>query len=616
MSVLALLPLTLLVVPLIPAFLEFFKRKDRGPREIPEDTIHEEKPDIPVMEKARAEARVKAPSDILRVTGDVAIPDGTEMRSNIVVQGFLRLGKNCRIHGSIKAFKGVEVGEGTIIDGHVLSEGNITIQRNARVNGVVDSLNDIILYENAIVDAVSTEKTVKLAPGAKINRRILSGTSIETMTPPPTVQPVVTQPPTTTEVAKPAKPAKPAPEVERVEAAEKPSAMIREVEVREKPTRIIEVTKPPKPKPEIPFEVLDPEVGNLYFYAPTRHGKTYMIKNFIIPSLIMKKRIIVIDPHGEYDFEPYTINYGKTIPEVDNELFKTFLIFNVWSDVDHVVKEVINRIASSSENLSIRMNILDSKCERLIISELLKRMTQVRWDRPILLIVEEAEKYDVLSITTRGRHANIQAILVSARKLMPEVFSNAHLVLGNINPTLIAEYDPTAAEVVSELKRYEFIWEKEYHDWRRFSLKEGITTPTPPIHIPIREEREAVKAMEEEVAKPTITPTAKQAVSVEVSEGGRGVTEQIFQYLERRIDELDKVKGEAIKERPKGLSERETRIFRLLSSGRGIHEIGLRLLMDPLEVQEVAKALIRKGYLDENFKPIRREAEKLSLIHI
>ena len=118
--------------------------------------------------------------------------------------------------------------------------------------------------------------------------------------------------------------------------------------------------------------------------------------------------------------------------------------------------------------------------------------------------------------------------------------------------------------------------------------------------------------MEGEVAKPTITPTAKQAVSVEVSEGGRGVTEQIFQYLERRIDELDKVKGEAIKERPKGLSEREARIFRLLSSGRGIHEIGLRLLMDPLEVQEVAKALIRKGYLDENFKPIRREAEKTS----
>lgn len=183
MNFLVLLPLAFLVVPLIPTFIEIFRRKDKGPREIPEKTIYEEKPDIrsvPMLERARGAARVKAAGEVIRVVGNVSIPDRTEINNHLIVQGSLKLGKKCHVRGSIKAFGSVEVGESSIIDGHILSEGKILIGRNSRVNGVVDSIQDIILEENAFVEAVSTEKTVKLGSGAKVNKRVLSGTSIIT----------------------------------------------------------------------------------------------------------------------------------------------------------------------------------------------------------------------------------------------------------------------------------------------------------------------------------------------------------------------------------------------------------------------------------------------------
>jgi len=195
MNFIIVLPIAFMTIPMIPLLLEIFKRKDKGPRPIPETTIHEERPKIesvPVLERARASARIKTvTSDILRIVGDVSIPDGTEIKNNIVVQGYLRLGKKCRVLASIKASRGVEVGEGSSVDGHILSDGKVIIGRNAVVRGIVDSLQNITLMENSFVEAVSTEKAVRIESGAKVNRRILSGTSIITLPPksPPASKP-------------------------------------------------------------------------------------------------------------------------------------------------------------------------------------------------------------------------------------------------------------------------------------------------------------------------------------------------------------------------------------------------------------------------------------------
>ncbi len=254
MSIWTLLPIGILAAPLIPPLLEMLRRKDVGPREIPEQTTYEKKPDIegsdmqetaqdqtrdsmqggekfsfinvfrrktektkdehketaceektgevaasletsqgasqtpieekpstksiPMLERARGKARVKVAHNIMRAIGDISIPDGTKIDNNLAVQGNLRMGKQCQVHGSLKVFGNVEIGEYSTIDGHVLSEGKIIVGRNCKINGIVDSVQDILLKENAVVEAVSTEKTVRLEAGARINRRILSGTYI------------------------------------------------------------------------------------------------------------------------------------------------------------------------------------------------------------------------------------------------------------------------------------------------------------------------------------------------------------------------------------------------------------------------------------------------------
>jgi len=596
---LILLPFGLLVVPFIPTLFEFLKRKDKGPKDVPDQTTYEEKPDLEVsrLEKARGKARAKAPGDVIRITGDVSIPEGTDINNHLVVQGNLKVGRKSHIYGSIKAFGDVEIGESTIVDGHVLSEGKVTIERDCIIKGVVDSLKDIVLKENAVIEAVSTEKTVSVGPNARINRRILSGASIITAPQPPKEEtpeqlekpelppppPVIKEAPTVVEEAKPALP------VEK--KLEKEAELIREA---------------------VPFEVLDPTVGHLYLYAPTRYGKTYMIWNYIIPYLRETKKIVVIDPHREYAFEPYEVDYDKTIPDVESDLFKTFITFNVWGDVDRIINEMINRVAQSKGNLSIRPNILDSNVEKLIISEFLKRITQLRWKTPLLLIVEEADKYEVLSAVTRGRHANIQVILTSAKRLMPEVFSNAHLVLGSVNPLLIKDYDLHAAEVIASLGKYEFLWEKDYHDWRRFRLGEQ-PSPTEPAPQRIEEPKPVFRMP----VRPTVV--VEQPVSVaevptlkELEEAGR-ITDQIFGFLEERIRMLDEAKRAPVEAlNLQELNPTEARVLRATSVGRSIEEICLRLLMDPTEVRETIDRLIDKGYLDENLRPRISQVRKPS----
>ncbi len=575
MNPLILLPFVLLGVPFTPTILEAFKRKDKGPKEIPEQTTYEEKPDVdtPLLERAREEARVKVSGEVIRITGDASIPDGTEVKNHIVVQGNLKVGKKCHVYGSVKAFGDIEIGESSIIEGHVLSEGIIIIGRDCVVKGVVDSLKDIILEENAVVEAVSTEKTVKVGSNAKINRRILSGSSIvASLQEAPTE---VVEKPEKTEIS-------PQPQV----AVQQPPAPIQ-------PSVIKVVPLPEEVRPEIPFEVLNPDVGHFYFYAPTKYGKTYMVANYVIPQIQGKKRIVVVDPHAEYQFDSYEVKYDKTIPQVDSDLFKTFLTFNVWADVDRIVKDMLEAVTQGTGDLSIRMNIVDDNVEKLIVSEFLKRITQTTWEKPILLIVEEADKYEVVSTVTRGRHANLQVILTSTRKLMPEIFSNAHLVLGNINPALIEDYDHQAAKEVSELGKFEFIWEKDYHDWRKFRLG--------------KQQTEEYQAPEEK--KPLVPQVVEPILGVLAPEKPvetMGITERIFSHLEDRIRKFDEGKSGVAEESNLGdLSPLEAKVFKVASKCSSIEEMCLRLLMDSTEVDSVLEGLVKKGFLDENFRPMK-----------
>ena len=616
MNYLIFVPLILLIIPFIPAFIEYLKRKDRGPREIPEQTTYEEtpdlkdlpkstesKPEISRIERARGDARLKAVGDIMRITGDISIPDGAEINNHLMVHGNLKVGKRAHIYGSVKAFGDIELGESTIVDGHVLSEGEVKIGKNCIVKGIVDSLKDITLGENAVVEAVSTEKTVKVGPNAKINRRILSGSSIITLPGEITVE----KPAKAEEAKLKVEPPKPE-AVEVKEEIPKPAPQM-PTAIEEKPAE--ETLKPAELAPparkgeiaegEIPFEDLDPEVGHLYLYAPTRYGKTYLIKNYIIPRLMGKKRIIVIDSYGEYPFEPFNINYDKTIPIVGSDLFKTFISFNIWGDIEGLINSMIDYIARSEGNISIRPNIIDAKVERLIISEFLKRITQIRWKAPILLIIEEADKYDVISAVTRGRHANIQVILTSAKRLIPEVFSNAHLVLGSINPSLIRNYDPHVAKAVTKIRRHEFIWEKDYHDWRKFRLDwRSMSQPSPTSKI-AETKTEVAPA---QTVKPKIERPKEVIVTPKVATKVVSTKDRIFKYLEERIKMLEENRGISIRAIDRsGLTPLEAKVLEAAQRCKSPEEICLRLLLDPVEVEGAINSLIGKGYLDRNLEP-------------
>jgi len=174
MNLLVMLLFLLLGVPFIPALLEYVVRKDKGPRDVLEKTTREDELErgTPRLERARQKARGKVAGEVIRVVGDASIPDGTEVGRHLIVHGDLKLGRRCHIYGTVKAFGNVVIGEDSIVEGHILSEGKIRIGRRSVVKGVVDSTEEIVIEENAVAEAVSSEKTVTLQLGAKINKRI------------------------------------------------------------------------------------------------------------------------------------------------------------------------------------------------------------------------------------------------------------------------------------------------------------------------------------------------------------------------------------------------------------------------------------------------------------
>ncbi len=185
MNFLVMLLFLLLGVPFIPAILEYVIRKDKGPRDVAEKTSREDelKKGTPRLERARQKARARVAGEVIRIVGDASIPDGTEIGRHLIVHGDLRLGRRCHIYGTVKAFGNVEIGEDSIVEGHILSEGKIRIGRRSVVKGVVDSTEEILIEENAVAEAVSSEKTVTLRLGARINKRIQQDQVIEDLMP-------------------------------------------------------------------------------------------------------------------------------------------------------------------------------------------------------------------------------------------------------------------------------------------------------------------------------------------------------------------------------------------------------------------------------------------------
>ena len=204
--------------------------------------------------------------------------------------------------------------------------------------------------------------------------------------------------------------------------------------------------------------------------SPTFHGKTSLARHYLIPKLSGKYRVLVIDPHFEYTegYEVIPVDYDKAIPPSDNQLFQLFALQSTWADVDRIATQTLEAVRKSkARRIAMQLNIVDPEADKMFVGMLLKRMTQLRWDR-ILVVVEEANKYDCLSVVARGRHAGIKAILISQYPLSEETMSNVNVILGPINPKLAETIDPSVTFALLELKQGEFIFEVRKGRWARF----------------------------------------------------------------------------------------------------------------------------------------------------
>jgi len=220
----------------------------------------------------------------------------------------------------------------------------------------------------------------------------------------------------------------------------------------------------------VDYKSLTPNGSDHYaLLAPTLYGKTFLAKNLFIPS--SQKRVLVIDPHGEYGFTPLDVSYDRTAPATQNPLFEMFSLSNIWSDVDRIARDLIRDLQSRDENLSVRFDVVDPNAESMIVTEALKRMTQTAWNPETLLIIEEASKFDCRAVVSRGRHCGIQALLLSQYPLADEVMSNTRVLLGPISARLIEDYDPLAASAILDLREHEFLWEEAKGSWHKFKLE-------------------------------------------------------------------------------------------------------------------------------------------------
>jgi len=109
-----------------------------------------------------------------------------------------------------------------------------------------------------------------------------------------------------------------------------------------------------------------------------------------------------------------------------------------------------------------------------------------------------------------------------------------------------------------------------------------------------------------EILEQAVSPPSAKKVEAELpqekkeTEGPIDDKGRLFKSLQEQMERLDSLrKREADESILKELSLKEAGVYKLAVSGRSVEEIGMRLLMDPVEVQGILKSLIERQYLDD-----------------
>jgi len=127
---------------------------------------------------------IQREEDIDRILGDLfaedekdfAIPLMIPSRSKLNMKVFsvpstMRIGKNCRLHGNIRAGS-IEVQQGTVVFGSLRAKKGISVSGGTTIHGNVESADEIVVQKGAHILGNVIARSIRLHEDAKIDGTI------------------------------------------------------------------------------------------------------------------------------------------------------------------------------------------------------------------------------------------------------------------------------------------------------------------------------------------------------------------------------------------------------------------------------------------------------------
>ncbi len=149
----------------VPSLLEARKPKDKGPRKIRDATL----------ERLGVKVR-RLNDDVIRLQGDLGLPNDYEFDENVVVEGCLTVGDRCHFCRGLKVLGNVTVGNGVVVDENLVAEGDVNIMDEALIGGSINASGNVKLGEKVFVrGSVVSGGNVELFENCEIVGGVLVG---------------------------------------------------------------------------------------------------------------------------------------------------------------------------------------------------------------------------------------------------------------------------------------------------------------------------------------------------------------------------------------------------------------------------------------------------------
>ena len=122
--------------------------------------IHEKLSGLNKLSAEDIEHEVDTRGERWLIEHDVTIPDNSLIESNLVVIGKLKIGKGCRITGSVKSRHDLYIDEGTEITGSLVSNEHIYCDKHCSVAGPVISEKSINFESDSVIGSEEKPTTI------------------------------------------------------------------------------------------------------------------------------------------------------------------------------------------------------------------------------------------------------------------------------------------------------------------------------------------------------------------------------------------------------------------------------------------------------------------------